>query len=216
MLQILYTKSHSTSTPLSDKTYHKIFEILFNCALDDKQYALSTKSENVYQKTAKRLDACADIIRLVIKTGVARLERKTIKAVVEHIIQTLPRANGDLFEPLSTHYLKSLWALFEHKLTVELMSQNTWRAAIEFCLQYINIYSEEHDGEPSGLSRSFSVLGTNSTAGSAVRSGSGNADTQARKGTITRQNADDLLLALLHLVSASNAPLNDIAPGYCD
>lgn len=154
-----------------------------------------------------RLTSCADVIRLVVKIGAPKLKIKTIKAVVEHIIQILPQADGDFFEPLSQDYLKSLCAVLEHKLNVELLSRSTWHDAVRFCLQYINKYSDENDGDTSSLFHNSSGHDTSNFTGSAPRSGFGRAYTQIRTGTVSRQNADDLLLALFYLVSAPNAPL---------
>jgi ataxia telangiectasia mutated family protein len=147
---------------------------------------------------------------LAVKTGADKLSRKTIKAVVDHLIQTLPKADGEFFEPLTKYYLKTLCAIFEYKPNVERMSVVDWWYAVKFCVQAINRYLDEIDAEPSGLTRSFSDLGTGSTLVSLAKSGFGSSYAPGRTGNISKQNADDLLLALLYLVSTTNPPLLDM------
>lgn len=160
-------------------------------------------------KAVSRLTACADIIRLTIKTGVEKLRWKTVKAVVDHIIQTLPQADGELFEPISHNYLRTLNAVLESKPIVERLSPELWLDIVSFCLLAMNSYLDGIDAEPSGLSRSFSELGTGIEFPSLVDAELRRIPTPSRSSSVSKQSADDLLLALLYLVSTTNPPLLD-------
>ena len=198
--------NYVASGELKDKAYHKIYEVLFKITLSEKQNFLSAKKSTKTASAAHtRLTACADIVRVVVKAGAPKLKWKTVDAVVDHITQTLPKAEGGYHEPLVHHYLKALSAVFEHPANVEQLKAERWIEIVDFCIQGINEYLDENDGEPSGLSRSFSGLGSSSMA----KSASGNGATQRHSGSITRQNAEDLLQTLLSLVSAPNAPLSE-------
>jgi ataxia telangiectasia mutated family protein len=126
---------------------------------------------------------------------------------VDHIIQTLPKADGEYCEPIAQHYLKALSAIFKHTANVERLKTEKWLELVDFCLQGVNQYLHDNDGEASGLSRSFSSLGSNHFSGSVPKSVVGNGRAHIQNGSISRQNAEDLLQTLLSLVSASNAPL---------
>ena len=152
--------------------------------------------------------SCADVIRVVVKAGAPKLKGKTVEAVVDHITQTLPKADGGYCEPIAQHYLKALSAVFEHTANVERLKTEIWLEVVDFCVQGVNQYLLDTDGEASGLSRSFSGLGTSHFSGSVVKSALGNGRTHVQNGSISRQNAEDLLQTLLSLVSASNAPLD--------
>jgi ataxia telangiectasia mutated family protein len=192
---------------LSDKSYHKIFEVIFKASLIEKKSFLIAKKTTL-TSALTRLSLCADVIRIVVKAGATKLKGKTVEAVIDHLTQTLPMADGNFCEPLAPHYLKALSAIFECQNNVEHMKSATWLNVVDFCLQSIDRYLEDHDLEPSGsLSRSFSGLGTGRASGSMAKSAVDNRSTQGQQGSLTRQNAEDLLQNLLFLVSATNAPL---------
>lgn len=134
-----------------------------------------------------------------------------MEAVIEHITQTLPNANGEYCEPLSQHYLKALAAVLDHKANVEHLKVATWLDVVDFCLRGIKQYLDNSDGEPPGLSRNLSGLGSAQVSGSGTKFSTGNSRSQSQAGPVSRQNAEDLLQCLLSLVSAPNAPLSERA-----
>lgn len=117
-----------------------------------------------------------------------------MEAVIDHITQTLSNSDEEYCEPIAQHYLKALGVVLEHRANVEHLKLNTWIQTVDFCLKGINQYLDNNEGEPSGLSRSLSL-------------GTGNGRTQSQVGSVSRQNVEDLLQIISHLVSAPNAPL---------
>ena len=117
-----------------------------------------------------------------------------MEAVIDHITQTLPNSDEEYCEPIAQHYLKGLGVVLEHRANVEHLKPNTWIETVDFCLKGINQYLDDNEGEPSALSRSLSL-------------GAGNGRTQSQVGSVSRQNVEDLLQIVSHLVSAPNAPL---------
>jgi ataxia telangiectasia mutated family protein len=144
----------------------------------------------------------------VVKTGAPKLKVKTVEAITDHITQTLPTADNEYCQPLSQHYLKALNLVFEHPPNVERLKKSTWFDVVEFCVDGINQYLDDHDGEPSGPVRSSSGLGTKHLSGSIARSGTPNSHTESRPGSVSRQNVEDLLQTLLSLVSTTSAPIS--------
>jgi ataxia telangiectasia mutated family protein len=139
------------------------------------------------------------------------LKAKTVEAVLDHIIQTLPQADGEYFTELAPYYFKALNSLCEHKPNVERLKATKWAEVIEFCVDGINHYMDGMESEPSGLTRSFSALGTSSMSGSLAKSSLGNGHSQSKSRSISRQNVDELLNALFALVSAPNVSLLETA-----
>jgi ataxia telangiectasia mutated family protein len=143
-------------------------------------------------------------VRLVSKAAGPRLKVKTIEAIVEHVTQTLPESDGGYYKPLTQDYLKALSSLFEHQHIVEFLKPEIWLEVVDFCIQAINQYMDITDGEPSGLSRRFLGLGTNSRSTSILRS-----TDSVPKNPLSRPNIEDLFQTLLSLVSSTNALLTD-------
>lgn len=205
LLAILYNAdaNQTCREMLSDKSYHRIFEILFKTVLGEKTSYLSSNKKGK-PATLKRLTACGDGLRLVIGRGLPKLKARTIEAVVGHITQTLPKASGGFLEPLLQNYLKSLSTIFEREANVERLKSEVWIDTADFCLQAINHYLECNEGE-AGLSRSFSGLGTFQS--SRAQSVLSNAPNEFRTCTLSRQNLEEVFQVLLFLVTCPNAPV---------
>ncbi|TVY84871.1 Serine/threonine-protein kinase TEL1 [Lachnellula suecica] len=201
-LKTLFDPNKSANTSvLTDKAYHKVYESLFQAALLDKAAFMSAK-RNTKATATTRLTACADALRIVVKAGVSKLKPKTVEAVIDHITQTLPTTEDEYCQPLAQHYLKALSIVFEYPPNVEHLKNNTWLEVVDFCVQGINQYTNDHDGEHSSSTRALSGLGT-------ANSSASNNHTQNRGSSMSRQNAEDLLQALHLLISAPTAPIAD-------
>ncbi|RFU31795.1 hypothetical protein B7463_g4570, partial [Scytalidium lignicola] len=203
-LKSIFDRTHKTVNLdiLTDKAYHKIYEVIFKFALNEKQSFLAAK-KNTQSTAAGRLRNCADVIRITVKAGASKLRWKTVEAIVDHIIQTLPNADGEYCEPISQHYLKALSAVFEHRSNVEHLRVGKWLEVVDFCLHGIELYLEENGGEVDGISPSVGG-GESSGFKSLARSSAGH---QRLAGSVSRQNAEDLLHCLMCLVAAPNCPL---------
>ena len=192
-----------SSNVLTDKAYHSIFEDLFRVVLAEKQ-TVSAAKKTTKAAAISRLQTCADAVRIVVQSGATKLKTKSVESLLDHIIQTLPNADGEYCGYIAQHYLKTLCIVLERGANVEHLKAKTWDETVEFCLQGLNQYLGDNEADPSDLARSLSGLGTGRFSGSLA---SGNGRTQDQSGSVSRQNAEDLLQALSCLVSAPNAPL---------
>ncbi|KAG0649001.1 Telomere length regulation 1, partial [Hyphodiscus hymeniophilus] len=204
-LRELFAKAENINV-LTDSAYHSIFEELFRVVLSEK-HSVSSAKKTTKVSAISRLRACADAVRIVAQSGAPKLKAKSVESVVDHIIQTLPNADGEYCEHIAQHYLKTLCIVFERGANVEYLKQKTWNDTVEFCLQGLNQYLGDNEADPSDLARSLSGHGTNRFSGSLANS-SVNGRSQSQSGPVSRQNAEDLLQALSCLVTASNAPLS--------
>jgi serine-protein kinase ATM len=190
---------------LSDKAYHKIIETLFKTVLTEKSSFLVAAKTTLAAATT-RLTACADALRVVVEAGATKFKIKTVEAITEHIIQTLPTSDSGYCKPLLQHYLQALSALFKHQANVERLKSTTWLDVIEFLNEGINQFLAENDGGSSDLSHSFSGLGGNRLSGSVAKSTTSSGQAKAHD-SVTRQNVEEFFHILLLFISASNAPL---------
>lgn len=153
-----------------------------------------------------RLKECGDAVRVVVKAGAPKLKSRTVDAVVDHIIQVLPTADGGYYELLADNYFKALNALFESPANAERLKPEVWFNIVDFCLRGINEFLGDPDEEASGLPRNYAGLGTGQNSGSMSRTSSRG---QSRPNTRINQNISDLFQTILQLVSAPNSPLPD-------
>ncbi|KAF8854843.1 hypothetical protein BDZ45DRAFT_627136 [Acephala macrosclerotiorum] len=192
---------------LTDKSYHKIYEVLFKGVLKEKQAVLAAKATVTRTQATTRLRDCSDVLRVVVKTGAPKLKAKTVEAVADHIIEVLPTADGGFCEHIADHYFKALAALFESPTNAERLKDHVWIRIVEFCSRSINELLGDPDDEPSGLPRTFSGLGTGQSSNSMTRTSS---RSQTRLKPQINQHVSDLLQTIFLLVSAPNAPLPEI------
>ncbi len=219
-----------------DKTYHRTLEILFQCAVSEKSAYYSSKrtAKTTAAATAARLVKCAEALRLAVEHGACKLRRKTLLAVVHHIIETLPGPNGDFVQPLLQDYIKALVALLSHAPSVELLAtydSEGWLSCVDFVLQIIEQYVQagETDSGPSRASpapgtrqtiraspapgtrqtiRASPAPGTRQTITSTASTLSSTASSTQRNGSGKyHSQTQDLVQCLVFLCHASNAPL---------
>ncbi|CZT03138.1 related to phosphotidylinositol kinase [Rhynchosporium agropyri] len=209
-LKAFFDRRHKANIDvLTDQSFHKIYEDVFEMAVTELQVFLAAKKST--KGTAEfRLDTCGDVVRTVITAGAAKLRPATVEAVLEHVTQTLPRPSGGYYEPLAQHYLKALIAIFEHQANVEHLKSEVWVQAVEFCLSGIKSYLDDYVQE-SLSSRSHSGRG------SSVPTSSANKHGHSQEGSLNRTHAEDLFQVLHLLLCAPNVPLGTVysAVGNC-
>ena len=198
------------SEVLTDKGYHKIFEALFRLATSEKSVYVKASKTTTKNQSASRLSSCAAVFRLAVEVGVRKLRPKTVKALVDHITQTLPTVNGGYCEPLCLDYLKSLRTLLEHQPHVEHMPKEEWQALTDFCNDGIALSRGSEGNDFSTSHRTQYVLsGTGSSSVQlAASTGSRRENgTQDSANGRTKTDAEELVFCLCQLTSSPNAPI---------
>lgn len=133
---------------------------------------------------------------------VDRLKKKTVKALVRHIIEALLTADGSFCEPLSLDYLKTLRALLDYNPHVEHFDKALWTEVAGFCVESVaapDVWEENliNDGVPSR------------TQSTPFRTQASLLWKDAKAGSI--ENVVELLGCLCSLVRAPNAPVSSQA-----
>ncbi len=211
------------SEVLVDKSYHKLLETLFRVTTTEcSAYAKASKSVAKNQaksqagQIASRLSACAGVVRIAVELGVKKLRHKTVKAIVDHITQTVSTPDNSYCEPLAAEYFKSLRTLLEYQPHPEHLSKDEWHNVVDFCnetLNDLNATSSENNAylvdNNAGMG-SFTVCLSRSATPGTVADHGRQASNRSAQHTVKlglRSSVEDLVLCLKHLMSASNAPV---------
>ncbi len=163
------------------------------------------------------------MVRVVVEIGLRKLRYKTVKALLEHITQTLPTPDAGYCAPLCKDYLKALVTLLEFKAHPEHFLGDEWHEMVDFCLDAVRDLNRVDDLADSALSNRARPLqkpvsrrnhlsrsATPSTMGDHGRLSSLNASQPATYPQL-RESQLELALCLQHLTSVPNAPLFDRA-----
>ncbi|KAK4123161.1 hypothetical protein N657DRAFT_681296 [Parathielavia appendiculata] len=194
-------QGHTNS--FDDKAYHSLYEALFRCVLIEKECCFgSSKSAKTVAAASTRLERCAKALRTAIRHGATKIKRKTVKAIIDHITQVLPRPGESYFAPLLQHYVKALGTFLEFSANVEHLAAydgGSWDTCVNFCLEGLSRYLETGDRDSASLSRASPAPGASARSTSVTLSQS--------SGQIGSQTALEFLACLNSLVAAPNAPV---------
>lgn len=125
---------------LNDKACHKIFECLFRFVTVEKWYYNRASSKAA---SNTRLSTCASVLRIAVDVFLRNLRTKSIRAIIDHVTETLPVPEQGLWEPLSVDYTKCLVTLLHHPRHVEHLSIGEWEKLMSFCLRSFGIPEDE-------------------------------------------------------------------------
>ncbi|KAJ5279527.1 hypothetical protein N7478_004899 [Penicillium angulare] len=124
---------------LSDKACHKIFESLFRFVASERSIYIRAQRSNSRSPSATRLSTCASVLRAAVDIFLRNLRTKTVRAIIDHIIETIPLPGEGLWEPLSVDYTKCLVSLLRYPPHTEHLSDTEWEKLIDFCLAAIGL-----------------------------------------------------------------------------
>ena len=191
--------------PLRDDAYHTIFEAIFSAVRTDKPYYLRQTAQRTKDAAARRLTACANVLRIAVENGTSAITSRTAAAVIDHVIDTLPDAEGGYFPPLRVDYLKCLRAMLESAPLVEHLRRKQWQSLVDFLLEGINDGSgEDALGTSASTRRSENDHSKNSLHLSVRSSQFSSARSQ---GSESNNSSADLVPSLSLLTAATNTPL---------
>ncbi|KAL6721631.1 Serine/threonine-protein kinase tel1 [Lecanora helva] len=206
---------------INDTGYHTILESVFHVVkLEASNYVRATKTTRA--KVESRLSACAALIRVVVEVGLRKLRYKTVKALVEHVLQTLPTVDGGYCTPLCKDYFKALATLLGFTAHTEHFLGDEWHELVDFCLETardLNKSDHLNGSGPSNSGRSINLTlrrDNSSRSATPIAVGdhgriSSSAASQHGAYPQIRDSQVDIALCLQSLLSVSNAPIFDRA-----
>ncbi|KAJ5587425.1 uncharacterized protein N7459_003190 [Penicillium hispanicum] len=143
---LLQNKQSSALLGLNDKGCHKIFESLFRCiALEKSAFnkAQRSTSKSTVTSSASRLSTCASVLRIAVDILLRNLRTKTVRAIIDHVTDTIPIPGEGLWESLSVDYTKCLTSLLRYSPHTEHLGDSEWEKLIDFCLAAIELQESE-------------------------------------------------------------------------
>ncbi|KAJ5678082.1 uncharacterized protein N7477_003715 [Penicillium maclennaniae] len=132
-------KQSSKLLDLNDKACFKIFETLFRLVASEKSGYARAQRSNSKSPSTTRLSACASVIRIAVDTFLQNIRIKTVRAVIEHILETIPIPGEGLWELMSVDYTKCLTSLLRYPPHTEHLGDADWEKLIEFCLTALRL-----------------------------------------------------------------------------
>lgn len=195
------------------KEWHRIFESLFRFVdLERSVYVKSLGSRKPAQSKSSHfnnLAGTASVLRDVVELAVSKIQIKTAKAIVEHIVQSIQSPDGGLLAPVALDYTKSLRCVLAFQPHVEHL-RHVWNNVLHFCIKTLSdlqdgLSQDDVEADSFYPSMSKGPAGTpfdrSSTAASRTSS-------QSKALENPRTIVQDLLLCVSHLLQAPNAPLD--------
>ena len=160
------------------------------------------------------------MLRTAVELGVRKVRYKTVKALVDHIIQTLPNTDDGYCAPLVLDYFKILRTILEFQPHPEHFPRDVWHELTDFCLEaVVDLHSSLDDGDSDLSYRprnsdSFQENESRSVTPS-VHVGSSRRSTQhasqRRIHNTAKPSIEDIVLCLRYLHSVPNAPISEKA-----
>ena len=139
-----------------------------------------------------------------------------MKALVEHITQTLPIVDERYCDPLIPNYFKVLKLVLEHRPHVEHFKKDHWHEVADFLIKVVEdliFVLDEGDSSLSHRRRDSSTFGnglsrsvTPSGHSHSIRKYSDDKSQQSANSSL-KLSAEDIVLCVRHLHLAPNAPI---------
>ena len=196
---------------LHDASVHRIFEVLFRVAMEDRTVYLKAATPTTRTAAAKRLSACSSALRLTVEVTTGRLRLKTLRALLDHVVQTFNSPDNTPCEPLALDYARSLKALLSFHAHVEHLSQMEKNHVAHFCVENIKtLRSELPDDEADpGIDPISGGVATSSGLGyRSSRSHLKEPLANSQQGrSLMKQVAEEMVSCLSLLTAAPNAAM---------
>ena len=192
------------SKQINDTGYHTVLESVFRVAkLECSNYVRATKYTK--PKVETRLSACGILVRVIVEVGLPRLRYKTVKALVEHILQTLPTSDDSYYTPLCKDYFKALATLLGFQAHPEHFLADEWHEVVDFCLETARELNKSDDANNDSHGSRLRRNGLSRSTTPSFHTSQPAAFPQIRDSQL------EIVLCLQHLISVPNAPIFDKA-----
>jgi ataxia telangiectasia mutated family protein len=83
------------------------------------------------------------VLRIAVDIFLRNIRAKTVRAIIDHITETIPVPGEGLWEPLSVDYIKCITSLLQHPPHTEHLGDADWERLIDFCLDAINLQESD-------------------------------------------------------------------------
>ncbi|EME48007.1 hypothetical protein DOTSEDRAFT_167503 [Dothistroma septosporum NZE10] len=187
---------------LKAETKLALCQSLFQAALNDRSAYVKAKTHALKSGAANRLGDIASALRVTVEVCNTSVQTKIVKAVIDHITQTIYLPAGDeLCEPLALDYAKTLRILLTYQPHVEHLTKE-WQNIVVSCIRYVQdataVAAESNALEHGSSSRSSRSINKESAGSQESRS-------------VRRMVAEEAVSCLQLLTAVPNAPIKKMA-----
>ncbi|CAO1638465.1 unnamed protein product [Sympodiomycopsis kandeliae] len=121
----------------NETTWIQVFQAIFRCVYSERVvYERKGGLAQAPTLQVNRLAAAGRLLRWLIERANLYFERKTVKPLVNHLIQTLD-AGGQLLQPLALDYFKSLHTVLAHPPHCHSLDASQWINAVTLCFNVV-------------------------------------------------------------------------------
>jgi ataxia telangiectasia mutated family protein len=202
-----HNQRSSSIDSLSDASFHRIYETLFEVVVSEQKAHATAKTTALKSAAANRLSSCANVLRLAVEVGVASVRLKTVKALLDHFIESFLLPGGEICEPLALEYPKAMRVVLAYPPHVAHLPKAEWERTAKFCLEHIPTTPSETHGDAASLGVNTTFMSSRSSRSRLNNSIGGS---QPVRGP-ARQVAEEMVACLRLLTSAPNAPVTSMA-----
>ncbi|KIV93243.1 hypothetical protein, variant [Exophiala mesophila] len=134
--------------------------------------------------------------------GVGKIKFRTALSVLDHIVETLPLADGSICQPLQSDYFKCFKVLLDHPPYCEHMRPKQWQYYVDFSIEALGGQIDDHTQTAIDSSHTTTLLSRTGFSQS-LRLGDRTPRLDVRKS----HQDEEMLMALKNLTATTNAPI---------
>ena len=199
-------RNNSRFDTLSDASFHRIYEVLFQVAVSEQSNYLKAKTTSIRSAAENRLSACSSALRLAVEVAVRIVKLKTVRSVLDHIIETLLLPSGNFCEPLALDYAKCLKSILSYQPHVEHLQQQERERASLFCVDCIkNAKSDAGQDAAPGAELTSTTSAVNGLSYRSSRSHFKDSGDSQGVRSLAKQVGEEMIACLALLTAAPNA-----------
>ncbi|KAI7619115.1 hypothetical protein KC319_g19003, partial [Hortaea werneckii] len=206
-----YNIQSSDIGALKGVSFHKIFEVLFEIVNSEKGSWVTAKTATTRSSAETRLSNASSTLRLAIEAGIRSSKLKTVKAVLDHVIETISISPGRLCLPLMLDYAKCLRQTVSYQPHAEHLPQDHWARTVSFCLQTLKKITDELIEDTTQAGVEYSSVAT-SMSNKSFRSQIRESGQSQGVRSLYKQLSEELVGTLSPLTATPTAPLSSQAP----
>lgn len=162
---------------------------------------MSSTSKVTKSGAITRFTNCSQTLRLAVERGSRNIRLRTLKALLDHLTETLLDSQGSCCEPIALDYSRCLSAVLAYEPHVEHLKEAQWKKVALFCLDRIAAAVPSDVDEDSQSS-------SNRLSGRSSRTLVNASHASSTSEHLPKQAIDEFVTSLRHLTSSPVAPVS--------
>lgn len=185
-------------TEIKDKSILHILQKIFPIAKKERSAWGKATKRTTKELAARKATTVAETLRFVVEYFLPHMKGRSVYAVLDHVIDILPTAEGNWCQPFMQDYFKVLDRMFAYQAHVENLRSESWKRVADFLLQAYELLTEDVEAEDESLHASTSL-----SRSMTQRPGKKTLESSDRRQTVVS--------CLSHLITPPSCPLAEFA-----